>query len=151
MYRGFAPALRTWPGRSMRSSQAVVGATALIRPSHLAPRLPRHFHSGFPTELRILRSAEPSLKPKHIKTAEEKATLASKAVQLAKEQAAAHHSDIPATAKPKKTIWQTIKHEVDHYWQGTKLLGLEIRISSKLLRKLLRGKLLTRREARQEF
>ncbi|KAI8384752.1 LETM1-like protein-domain-containing protein [Radiomyces spectabilis] len=50
---------------------------------------------------------------------------------------------------PKKTLWQKVKDEAVHYWHGTKLLGMEIRISSKLLKKLLRGKSLTRREARQ--
>ncbi|KAI9497441.1 LETM1-like protein-domain-containing protein [Zychaea mexicana] len=55
-----------------------------------------------------------------------------------------------ATAvKPKKTIWQKVKDEAVHYWHGTKLLGLEIRISSKLTWKLLNGGHLTRREARQ--
>ncbi|KAG9300253.1 hypothetical protein G9A89_011326 [Geosiphon pyriformis] len=49
----------------------------------------------------------------------------------------------------KKPIMTRIKDELVHYWHGTKLLGLEIRISSKLLWKLLRGQKLTRREDRQ--
>ena len=44
---------------------------------------------------------------------------------------------------------QKIKAEAVHYWNGTKLLGLEIRISTKLLWKLLGGHNLTRRERRQ--
>ncbi|RIB16039.1 LETM1-like protein, partial [Gigaspora rosea] len=42
-----------------------------------------------------------------------------------------------------------IKDELVHYWQGTKLLGLEIKISTKLTYKLLKGQKLTRREYRQ--
>ena len=45
--------------------------------------------------------------------------------------------------------WATIKHEARHYWHGTKLLGKEVAISWRLLRKLLRGQQLTRRESRQ--
>ncbi|ODV86775.1 hypothetical protein CANARDRAFT_174820 [[Candida] arabinofermentans NRRL YB-2248] len=50
---------------------------------------------------------------------------------------------------PPKSIWQKVKHEAQHYWDGTKLLGLEIRISSKLLIKMASGYELTRREYRQ--
>lgn len=55
---------------------------------------------------------------------------------------------VKSTTK-KKTLWQKVKDEATHYWDGTKLLGLEIRISSKLTWKLLNGGYLTRREARQ--
>ncbi|KAL0075058.1 LETM1-like protein-domain-containing protein [Phycomyces blakesleeanus] len=162
MYKTAKYAARTcapWPAHSMRTSHAVVGASFLIRRTQkpiVVGRTFRQLHSGFPTELRILRAAEPALKPKAAAKPEEKATLASKAVQLAKEQAAAAAAASKAgteavnvAPKPKKTLWQKVKDEADHYWQGTKLLGLEIRISSKLLRKLLRGGHLTRREARQ--
>lgn len=55
-----------------------------------------------------------------------------------------------AKANPKKmTIWEKVKHEAHHYWEGTKLLGLEIRISSRLLLKMTSGYELTRREYRQ--
>ncbi|WVQ85102.1 hypothetical protein IAT38_007266 [Cryptococcus sp. DSM 104549] len=46
-------------------------------------------------------------------------------------------------------VWATIKKEVAHYWSGTKLLGQEIKISSKLQWKVLNGGTLTRRERRQ--
>ena len=55
--------------------------------------------------------------------------------------------------KPKGTLparaWATVKKEAAHYWAGTKLLGHEIKISAKLLRVVLRGETLTRRERRQ--
>lgn len=57
---------------------------------------------------------------------------------------------VPTLAKPKKlTMWEKVKHEAQHYWSGTKLLGLEIKISSRLLLKLAGGYELTRREYRQ--
>ncbi|KAI8140878.1 LETM1-like protein-domain-containing protein [Fennellomyces sp. T-0311] len=101
---------------------------------------------------------------------ESETTMTSRAAKLAKEAAA---ENAPAAAvegggaaaatataqttaaaaapavKPKKTLWQKVKDEAVHYWHGTKLLGLEIRISSKLTWKLLNGGHLTRREARQ--
>ena len=47
------------------------------------------------------------------------------------------------------TIWQKVKHEVMHYWDGTKLLATEVRISSRLALKMAAGYELTRREHRQ--
>ncbi|EMG46634.1 MDM38 Mitochondrial distribution and morphology protein 38 [Candida maltosa Xu316] len=52
--------------------------------------------------------------------------------------------------EPKKTsIWEKVKHEAKHYWHGTKLLGYEIKVSTKLLIKLMAGYELSRREANQ--
>ncbi|EUC67390.1 leucine zipper EF-hand transmembrane-like protein [Rhizoctonia solani AG-3 Rhs1AP] len=54
--------------------------------------------------------------------------------------------------KPKGRLaktWAWIKHEANHYWDGSKLLAAEVRVSSKLLRKVLNGARLTRRERRQ--
>jgi len=53
-------------------------------------------------------------------------------------------------AEPLMTrVWAKVKHEASHYWHGSKLLVSEIRISRRLLFKLLRGTKLTRREHRQ--
>lgn len=89
-------------------------------------------------------------------TSEEKETMTSRAAALAKEQQAkaAAAGTMSATSaatsiKPKKTLWQKVKDEAVHYWHGTQLLGLEIRISSSLTWKLLHGGKLTRREHRQ--
>ncbi|KAG1216983.1 hypothetical protein G6F35_009575 [Rhizopus arrhizus] len=54
-----------------------------------------------------------------------------------------------ATVEKKKPLLQKIKEEAVHYWHGAKLLGLEVRISSRLTYKLLQGAKLTRRENRQ--
>lgn len=49
----------------------------------------------------------------------------------------------------KLTIGQKIKKEVQHYWDGTKLLATEVKISSRLALKMARGYELSRREHRQ--
>ncbi|EAL92753.1 MRS7 family protein [Aspergillus fumigatus Af293] len=49
----------------------------------------------------------------------------------------------------KLTIGQKIKKEVQHYWDGTKLLATEVRISSRLALKMAAGYELSRREYRQ--
>ncbi|KAF2674925.1 LETM1-domain-containing protein [Microthyrium microscopicum] len=49
----------------------------------------------------------------------------------------------------KLTLWQKVKKEASHYWDGTKLLGAEVRISSRLALKMAAGYELTRREHRQ--
>ena len=71
-------------------------------------------------------------------------------------------STTPATAKAdekkiieekkeqkKLTTGQKIKKEVQHYWDGTKLLAAEVNISSRLALKMAAGYELTRRESRQ--
>lgn len=52
-------------------------------------------------------------------------------------------------AIPKKSLWVRVKKELVHYWHGTKLLGTEIKISTKLANRLFHGSKLTRREQRQ--
>ena len=49
----------------------------------------------------------------------------------------------------KLTLWQKVKKEARHYWDGTKLLGAEIKISWRLALKMAAGYELTRRENRQ--
>lgn len=44
-------------------------------------------------------------------------------------------------------LFTKIKHEVLHYWNGTKLLGYECKVASKLLIKLIAGYNLSRRES----
>ena len=51
--------------------------------------------------------------------------------------------------QPKLSIMQKVKKEVLHYWDGTKLLATEVRISFKLALKMAAGYELTRREHRQ--
>lgn len=51
--------------------------------------------------------------------------------------------------KKKLTLWQKVKKEAVHYWDGTKLLATEAKISSKLALKMAAGYELTRRENRQ--
>ena len=49
----------------------------------------------------------------------------------------------------KLSLGQKIKKEVMHYWDGTKLLATEVKISSRLAFKMAAGYELTRRESRQ--
>ncbi|KAJ2489707.1 LETM1 domain-containing protein ylh47 [Coemansia sp. RSA 2050] len=57
----------------------------------------------------------------------------------------------PSSTKvaPKKTLMEKIKHEALHYWHGTKLFAKEVKLSSKLVSKVVWGGKLTRREQRQ--
>lgn len=54
-----------------------------------------------------------------------------------------------AVNEQKLSIWGKVKAEAVHYWQGTKLLGAEVAISSRLLVRILKGSSLSRRELRQ--
>ena len=51
--------------------------------------------------------------------------------------------------KKKLSIGQKIMKEVHHYWDGTKLLATEIKISVRLAVKMAAGYELSRREHRQ--
>lgn len=56
----------------------------------------------------------------------------------------------PENKETKKlTVWDKVKKEARHYWDGTKLLGFEIKVSSRLLMKSMTGYALTRREMLQ--
>ena len=64
--------------------------------------------------------------------------------------AAASESTTEAKQEEKKlSFMQKVKKEILHYWDGTKLLATEIRISSKLALKMAAGYELSRREHRQ--
>ncbi|KAI4217179.1 MAG: hypothetical protein LQ351_000488 [Letrouitia transgressa] len=75
--------------------------------------------------------------------------------ELASKKAAAAtpttETNVAETKKEHKkmTIMQKIKHEALHYWDGTKLLATEVRISTKLAFKMAAGYELSRRENRQ--
>lgn len=48
----------------------------------------------------------------------------------------------------KPSLWQKIKGEIIHYYHGFRLLGLDIKISAKLVWRILQGTELSRREHR---
>lgn len=58
--------------------------------------------------------------------------------------------EVAAKEEEKKlTLGQKIKKELNHYWDGTKLLAKEVKISMKLAIKMAAGYELSRRENRQ--
>ena len=71
---------------------------------------------------------------------------ADKATSVQKEE---RHEVEAKKAEKKMTLVQKIKHEIHHYWDGTKLLATEVRISTKLALKMAAGYELSRRENRQ--
>lgn len=82
-------------------------------------------------------------------SAEEKRALDEIATQTAKENAGEKQVVAKKKEETKKTIWQKVKHEAQHYWDGTKLLATEVKISSRLALKMAAGYELSRREHRQ--
>jgi LETM1 and EF-hand domain-containing protein 1, mitochondrial len=91
---------------------------------------------------------EPSLHPPT------KVTEAQSLSELAAEKATAEKADEKKMTKKKEddkklTIWQRVKKEMVHYWDGTKLLAAEVNISLRLALKMAAGYELTRRENRQ--
>ncbi|QRW01721.1 LETM1 and EF-hand domain-containing protein anon-60Da, mitochondrial [Ceratobasidium sp. AG-Ba] len=68
---------------------------------------------------------------------------------ISEDKTPAKSKDEPKPEGRVARAWAWVKHEANHYWDGSKLLAAEVRVSSKLLRKVLNGARLTRRERRQ--
>ncbi|KAG5455784.1 MAG: LETM1-like protein-domain-containing protein [Olpidium bornovanus] len=108
--------------------------------------------------LRVCRSPDSgaAAQPKHPHDEKaEKDTMASRAARHEKEvkeadaiMAAANGSADPAIVV-KKDVWARVKEGAKHYWDGSRLLAYEVKISTKLLYRLAKGDTLTRREHRQ--
>ncbi|KAH6633988.1 LETM1-like protein-domain-containing protein [Chaetomium sp. MPI-SDFR-AT-0129] len=94
-------------------------------------------------------AVKPTTTSKAIKAASEgsDASLAQLAAQ--KETAVEKTEGDSKKDEKKLTLGQKIKKEAQHYWDGTKLLAAEVRISSRLALKMAAGYELTRRENRQ--
>ena len=67
----------------------------------------------------------------------------------AKDKKASADKEKKEVGAVKKSMWDKVKHEAKHYWESSKLLAHEVRISWKLQKKVLKGGTLTRREQRQ--
>jgi len=81
---------------------------------------------------------------------QENASLTELAAEKATETKAENKSIAIKKEEDKKlTIGQKIKKELVHYWDGTKLLAAEVKISTKLALKMAAGYELSRRENRQ--
>ena len=105
---------------------------------------PADVHGALKEEIAIPRN-EPTSNPKT------KAMEAHSLSELAANKAAADKKIAEKEKKEGKklTLWQKVKHEVSHYWDGTKLLATEVKISSRLALKMAAGYELTRRDNRQ--
>ncbi|KXS18913.1 LETM1-domain-containing protein [Gonapodya prolifera JEL478] len=127
------------------------------------PTIPSLATSAQPSKPIELRRTKPDLAVQLVKDAAKKSSREQQAsigataaastttTALADAVAASSATATPAVAPvaEKKSLWVRVKEEAVHYWHGTKLLGAEIKISSRLLLKLLRGGGLTRREHKQ--
>ncbi|BGP53904.1 LETM1 domain-containing protein ylh47 [Rhodotorula sphaerocarpa] len=137
--------------------------------ARLAPRISRSAWvsrsggaaAGFgQQQLRLLTSSRPFLAPNPSNPAKADASSSSssspsaataKDVALADEKkgAVAKKDSSKEKGTRMQRIWAVVKKEALHYYHGARLLGKETRISARLLRRLIAGKKLTRREHRQ--
>ncbi|KAL8694062.1 MAG: hypothetical protein Q9218_001240 [Villophora microphyllina] len=84
------------------------------------------------------------------KATEDKSLAELTADKAAHAKAAEEKNSVEAKKEQKKlTIGQKIKKEIQHYWDGTKLLATEVKISTKLALRMAAGYELSRRENRQ--
>lgn len=117
----------------------IIKRTQILRAGVIVPVRPviglQVYRSSHFIRYNSQQAKTPEAKPQAPKTPGEKAEIeqASKAVEVAE----------------KKSLWEKVKHEATHYWNGTKLLGYEIKVSTKLLMKMFAGYGLSRRENNQ--
>lgn len=163
--------VRPLPHRLPRQIPAIA---VLIPARHVSTEPHRHHDSGIPPPGFNAEEAKKPLpresdKPAPKQTSTEasgpsasakETTLAQEAAaeeQLKRKQAAGvpvEKSEMEVKAeekeeKKKLTMMQKVKKEARHYWDGTKLLAAEVRISTRLALKMAAGYELTRRENRQ--
>ncbi|KAF7560384.1 hypothetical protein G7046_g3765 [Stylonectria norvegica] len=67
----------------------------------------------------------------------------------AKKEDLAHAKEVVKKEEKKLTLWQKVKKEAHHYWDGSKLMATEVKISWRLALKMTAGYELTRRENKQ--
>ncbi|KAJ5357969.1 hypothetical protein N7541_005127 [Penicillium brevicompactum] len=142
--------------RSSALSPASVAARNLLRngrdlPSQnsaLAILMPQR---GYSTEQSTSNSSQNYPPPAVAKNQIEAKTEASKTQSTgAVSQSNAEEQKLVEKKSAKKlTLGQKVKKELQHYWDGTKLLATEVKISSRLALKMAGGYELSRREHRQ--
>lgn len=106
-----------------------------------------HYSDALKKQVKIpgnLPTSDPKTHASEIQTLTELA-----AEKASSDKAEAAKSTDKRKEEKKLTVWQKVKKEANHYWDGTKLLVTEVRISSKLALKMAAGYELTRREHRQ--
>jgi LETM1 and EF-hand domain-containing protein 1, mitochondrial len=167
------PAMRSASSLLMRNSASLLSgnnATALLIPlrgiSTSGDRVPGSGGGDGPPPGFKLNEAKKPLKKddSEVKTAKPKAHESKEPAKAEVKQEAASEakSATPVAAtkengmvkkedakEEKLSLGQRIKKEILHYWDGTKLLATEVKISSRLALKMAAGYELTRREHRQ--
>lgn len=109
----------------------------------------KYLHAS-PT-LRASLDEEESIVEKSVKSLKERKIAVSKATVTGDIDDAKHMQHGMQEAVKKPSIWERVKAEVLHYYNGFRLLAIDIKVASRLLWKSLNGTSLTRRERKQVF
>ncbi len=124
----------------------------VLRSFHTGVRLHEEAKSKAEESVKaLIEEAKEKLSEKDKKPKEERKPLEEQVVQALKpspkpDPLAASVTEEP---KPKLSLRERFVHEVKHYYNGFRLLFIDIRVCTRHLWRLLRGKSLTRRERRQ--
>ena len=130
----------------------------VVRSFHTGSRLHEESKSKVEQTVKaLMEEAKEKLAEKEKPKAEqkiEKSTVEEQIVQSLKAPRPAPKPDPLATTvteepKPKLPLKQRIVHEIKHYYNGFRLLFIDIKVCTRHLWRLLNGKSLTRRERRQ--
>lgn len=133
---------------TVHGAQGLLPRNSLILSTH-------HKHLKWPSEP-IISSLHTSSSNSEPGDGESKVEQAVKAIQekkKARELSASERDELlhntPQVLFPKKSLATRFKDEVLHFWNGFKLLWTEMKIAGRLLRQVLNGHTLSRREYKQ--
>lgn len=121
---------------NLHGTRRQYGLYALVNRRHQGREVGSSLNGSYTITLRAFSTTRPT-------EAEEKVS----SIATADDKNVSKPTDPPLPLQTR--VWNKVKHEAAHYYHGSKLLGKEIRISSRLLLKVMRGMTLTRRESRQ--
>ncbi|KAL2017398.1 hypothetical protein VTK56DRAFT_2241 [Thermocarpiscus australiensis] len=145
------------PIRSLTTSETTThgvppaGPPPGFNPEEAKKPLPKEPASAKPASKQAAKpkANETEVKEAAKETPETSADSDASLTQLAAQKELAAEKTEGKKEEKKLTIGQKIKKELQHYWDGTKLLAAEVKISSRLALKMAAGYELTRRENRQ--
>ncbi|KAH7156689.1 LETM1-like protein-domain-containing protein [Dactylonectria macrodidyma] len=105
--------------------------------------------SATPAAKKDTKTQDAEVKADAAKVADATKETAAAAEAVAKTEGSVTQEVVKADKEVKLTMWEKVKKEAQHYWDGSKLMVAEVKISWRLALKMAAGYELTRRENKQ--
>ncbi|KAH7155881.1 LETM1-like protein-domain-containing protein [Dactylonectria estremocensis] len=140
------------PSRSMSTEHHRVSGPPAGPPPGFNAELakkPLPKESAAPAAKKDTKTQDAEVKTDAAKAADALRETADAAEVVAKTEGSVTQEVVNASKEVKPTVWEKVKKEAQHYWDGSKLMVAEVKISWRLALKMAAGYELTRRENKQ--